>query len=170
MDKKISEMTKATVLAGEELIPIVQNGTNMTASVNLIRKDLTTETWVQTAISNAGGKTVIVVTLPAKGDANKIYLLPNVSSKANDIYDEYIWLEGGWEFLGNKQVTVDLTPYYTKVEVDDKFVIAVTGKVLSTNDFTTELKSKLDTSYTKEQIDALILSLTDRITALEPVP
>lgn len=60
------------------------------------------------------GGTEIVQTLPAQGIVNKIYLVANESSRANDVYDEYIWLTGqGWEFLGNKQITVDLTNYVT---------------------------------------------------------
>lgn len=56
----------------------------------------------------------VVQTLPAQGIVNKIYLVANESSRANDVYDEYIWLTGqGWEFLGNKQITVDLTNYVT---------------------------------------------------------
>lgn len=39
------------------------------------------------------GKTITVVTeLPQTGDPDRIYLVPNESSRTNDIYDEYIWL------------------------------------------------------------------------------
>ena len=118
------------------------------------------------------GKTITVVTeLPQTGDPDRIYLVPNESSRTNDIYDEYIWLveQSKWEFLGNKHVDVDLTDYYTKEEVDDLIVPQVdaytkqesdskyatietvnnkvdkiSGKGLSTNDYTTEEKAKLE--------------------------
>lgn len=118
-NQKISQMTTAASLVGDELLPIVQNGSNKSTTVNQIRDGMATEEWVQNAIDNAGGKTVVVTSLPVKGDANKIYLVPNESARTNDVYDEYIYLTGnGWEFLGNKQVTIDLTGYYTKAEVD----------------------------------------------------
>lgn len=117
------------------------------------------------------GKTITVVTeLPQTGDPDRIYLVPNESSRTNDIYDEYIWLveQSKWEFLGNKHVDVDLTDYYTKEEVDalipqvdaytkqesdskyatietvNNKVDKVVGKQLSTEDYTTEEKAKLE--------------------------
>lgn len=117
------------------------------------------------------GKTITVVTeLPQTGDPDRIYLVPNESSRTNDIYDEYIWLveQSKWEFLGNKRVDVDLTDYYTKEEVDalipqvdaytkqesdskyatietvNNKVDKISGKGLSTNDYTTEEKTKLE--------------------------
>lgn len=62
---------------------------------------------------------------------------------------------------------------YTKEESDEKFVIKVSGKGLSSNDFTSELKSKLDSIdlsayYTKFESDekyALKTDITDHIDA-----
>ena len=112
-DIKISQMTPATTLAGDELIPIVQNGANKSTTVNKVIEGLATEQWVTNAIADAGGKVLVVTELPAKGNPNTIYMVPNESSRANDVYDEYIWMvtteKTGWEFLGNKHVEVDLT-------------------------------------------------------------
>ena len=149
-DIKISQMTPATTLAGDELIPIVQNGANKSTTVNKVIEGLATEQWVTDAIADAGGKVLVVTELPAKGNPNTIYMVPNESSRANDVYDEYIWMvtteKTGWEFLGNKHVEVDLTGYYNKTQVDkaiaDK-VDKVEGKQLSTEDYTTAEKTKL---------------------------
>lgn len=143
-DLKISQMTKATVLSGEELVPIVQNGANKSADIELIRKDLATETWVQDQI-NETHKVLVVQTLPAEGLLNRIYLVPNDATRPNDIYDEYIWLgpTNKWEFLGNKQVTIDLSAYYTKTDADDKFVQKEANKGLSTNDYTATDKAEV---------------------------
>lgn len=149
-DIKISQMTPATTLAGGELIPIVQNGANKSTTVNKVIEGLATEQWVTDAIADAGGKVLVVTELPAKGNPNTIYMVPNESSRANDVYDEYIWMvtteKTGWEFLGNKHVEVDLTDYYNKTQVDkaiaDK-VDKVEGKQLSTEDYTTAEKTKL---------------------------
>lgn len=158
---KISQMDATNTLAGDELVPIVQNGSNKSATISKIKEGLATEAWVIEAINNAGGKTVVVTELPAKGDVNKIYLIPNESSRANDVYDEYIYLiteqKTGWEFLGNKHVDVNLKDYYTKAEVNEAIegvegrttsalalkVDKVGGKQLSTNDYTTSEKNKL---------------------------
>lgn len=158
---KISQMDATNTLAGDELVPIVQNGSNKSATISKIKEGLATEAWVIEAINNAGGKTVIVTELPTKGDVNKIYLIPNESSRANDVYDEYIYLiteqKTGWEFLGNKHVDVNLKDYYTKAEVNETIegvegrttsalalkVDKVDGKQLSTNDYTTSEKNKL---------------------------
>lgn len=158
---KISQMNATNTLAGDELVPIVQNGSNKSATISKIKEGLATEAWVIEAINNAGGKTVVVTELPTKGDVNKIYLIPNESSSANDVYDEYIYLiteqKTGWEFLGNKHVDVNLKDYYTKAEVNEAIegvegrttsalalkVDKVDGKQLSTNDYTTSEKNKL---------------------------
>lgn len=158
---KISQMDATNTLAGDELVPIVQNGSNKSATISKIKEGLATEAWVIEAINNAGGKTVVVTELPTKGDVNKIYLIPNESSRANDVYDEYIYLiteqKTGWEFLGNKHVDVNLKDYYTKAEVNEAIegvegrttsalalkVDKVNDKQLSTNDYTTSEKNKL---------------------------
>lgn len=131
---KISQMDATNTLAGDELVPIVQNGSNKSATISKIKEGLATEAWVIEAINNAGGKTVVVTKLPTKGDVNKIYLIPNKSSRANDVYDEYIYLiteqKTGWEFLGNKHVDVNLKDYYTKAEVN-KAIEGVEGRTTS---------------------------------------
>lgn len=160
-DIKISQMTPATILAGDELIPIVQNGANKSTTVNKVIEGLATEQWVTDAIADAGGKVLVVTELPAKGNPNTIYMVPNESSRANDVYDEYIWMvtteKTGWEFLGNKHVEVDLTGYYNKTQVDKAIedsearstaaialkVDKVDGKQLSTNDYTTAEKQEV---------------------------
>lgn len=160
-DIKISQMTPATTLAGDELIPIVQNGANKSTTVNKVIEGLATEQWVTDAIADAGGKVLVVTELPTKGNPNTIYMVPNESSRANDVYDEYIWMvtteKTGWEFLGNKHVEVDLTGYYNKTQVDKAIedsearstaaialkVDKVDGKQLSTNDYTTAEKQEV---------------------------
>ena len=142
------------------------------------------------------GKTITVVTeLPQTGDPDRIYLVPNESSRTNDIYDEYIWLveQSKWEFLGNKHVDVDLTNYYTKEEVDELItphvdaytkqesdakyatievvntkVDKVVGKQLSTEDYTSEEKEKLAglSNYDDSKVKEDINSNTQAISTL----
>ena len=183
-DIKISQMTPATTLAGDELIPIVQNGANKSTTVNKVIEGLATEQWVTDAIANAGGKVLVVTELPAKGNPNTIYMVPNESSRANDVYDEYIWMvtteKTGWEFLGNKHVEVDLTGYYNKTQVDKAIedsearstaaialkVDKVDGKQLSTNDYTTAEKQKVAKIANKvDKVEGKQLSTEDYTTA-----
>lgn len=183
-DIKISQMTPATTLAGNELIPIVQNGTNKSTTVNKVIEGLATEQWVTDAIADAGGKVLVVTELPAKGNPNTIYMVPNKSSRANDVYDEYIWMvtteKTGWEFLGNKHVEVDLTGYYNKTQVDKAIkdsearstaaialkVDKVDGKQLSTNDYTTAEKQEVAKIANKvDKVKGKQLSTEDYTTA-----
>lgn len=183
-DIKISQMTPATTLAGDELIPIVQNGANKSTTVNKVIEGLATEQWVTDAIADAGGKVLVVTKLPAKGNPNTIYMVPNKSSRANDVYDEYIWMvtteKTGWEFLGNKHVEVDLTGYYNKTQVDKAIkdsearstaaialkVDKVDGKQLSTNDYTTAEKQKVAKIANKvDKVEGKQLSTEDYTTA-----
>lgn len=183
-DIKISQMTPATTLAGDELIPIVQNGANKSTTVNKVIEGLATEQWVTDAIADAGGKVLVVTELPAKGNPNTIYMVPNESSRANDVYDEYIWMvtteKAGWEFLGNKHVEVDLTGYYNKTQVDKAIgdsearstaaialkVDKVDGKQLSTNDYTTAEKQEVAKIANKvDKVEGKQLSTEDYTTA-----
>lgn len=183
-DIKISQMTPATTLAGDELIPIVQNGANKSTTVNKVIEGLATEQWVTDAIADAGGKVLVVTELPAKGNPNTIYMVPNESSRANDVYDEYIWMvtteKTGWEFLGNKHVEVDLTSYYNKTQVDKAIedsearstaaialkVDKVDGKQLSTNDYTTAEKQEVAKIANKvDKVEGKQLSTEDYTTA-----
>lgn len=61
----------------------------------------------QTAVRAA--KLEVVTELPEIGKKNQIYLVPNKSSVSGDAYDEYIWINNTWEFLGNKrlELTID---------------------------------------------------------------
>ena len=64
-----------------------------------------------------------------------------------DSYAEYVWTEAGkWEYIGQIQAT-DLSEYYKKSDIDTFLgnkVDVEAGKGLSANDFTNELKAKLD--------------------------
>lgn len=68
---------------------------------------------VSTAINTAIGNSLhltkeVVVTLPAQGSDNVIYLVPNGKLGSNT-KDEYMWINGGWEKIGSSDV--DLSGY-----------------------------------------------------------
>lgn len=79
--------------------------------------------------------------------ANKTELDGIVDKEVGDVYNladtgvNYVWTGTEWDSLSGN---VDLTGYYTKTEADGKFVAKETGKGLSTNDLTNELKAKIE--------------------------
>lgn len=88
-----------------------------------------------------------------KGRVDTVNDLPATGNKTGDVYmvgtveslqkDEYYWTGTAWEFFGR---TIDMSAYYTKSEVDNLLggkVDKVTGKQLSTEDYTTAEKTKL---------------------------
>lgn len=117
----------------------------------------------------------VVTDLPTSNIKKHIYLIKDNSSVEFNRYKEYIYTgdtsaaynEEKWEILGDFRVTVDLVPYAKKADVNAalaKKVDAVSGKGLSTNDFTSVYKSKLDgissgatadSAITTGEIDAL---------------
>lgn len=125
-------------------------------------KDYATETFVMEQINNTEHfHREIVDALPLTGKDNVLYLVPKKGSD-KDIYNEYIWTGADYEFMGT--TAVDLTDYYQKNEVDELLgtkVNKVSGKQLSTNDYTTAEKTKLaslenyDDSELRSKVDAL---------------
>ena len=88
----------------------------------------------------------LVTSLPSSGESNKIYIVKD-GSDANDVYQEYYYTNGAWEKIGTHAVKVDLTPYAKTTDVNTALsgkVDKVSGKGLSTHDFTAGYKSKLD--------------------------
>ena len=68
----------------------------------------------------------------AADDADQyLYMVPKTGSDADDVYDEYMVLDGKVEHVGNTKV--DLSGYVLKED----------GKGLSANDYTDEEKTKL---------------------------
>lgn len=59
----------------------------------------------------------VVDSLPESGLVNRIYLVPNIDAAQNNLFDEYIWVNGAWEFITTKIVEVDLVNYPTNDEL-----------------------------------------------------
>lgn len=107
-----------------------------------------TKSEVTTQISTAVGNltefdTQVVQTLPATGVKGTIYFTPN-NHGANDIYDEFIYVNNAWEKIGNTQV--DLTGY---ARTDQLANVAVTGSynnLVDTPDIPTKISDLVDDS------------------------
>lgn len=87
----------------------------------------------------------VVTVLPTEDiSTTTVYLKTGAKSDPDNIYDEYIYVNSKWELLGTQKI--DLTNFYTKEEADGLLngkVDKVSGKGLSTNDYTTAEKNKL---------------------------
>lgn len=96
---------------------------------NLVNYYLKTETYTRAeiqALINAIRSMSIqsVTSLPTEGVSNVIYLVPKTGA-GNDVKDEYIWI-GSWEKIGSTDI--DLSGYYTSVQVDALLEDAMTNK------------------------------------------
>lgn len=90
-----------------------------TATAGTDTTQIATTAFVKTAITNALGNFTgvsyeVVQTLPATGAAGTIYLISNSGTNPN-IYDEYIYVNNGFEKIGTTDV--DLTNYWSKTEL-----------------------------------------------------
>ena len=134
-------------------------------------KSFKTETEIIQLINNAKKlKKEVVTSLPSTGQEDIIYLLKN-KGDANNFYTEYLWINGSWEIIGDTKV--DLTDYAKKSDVKTKLsemtsdsthrtvsdtekttwdnkVDQVSGKTLSSNDFTNDFKSTIESLTMKD--------------------
>ena len=114
-----------------------------------LKTDTYTQAEVNALIGSLSGIDIQVVSSLPTTDISQhtIYLVPKQTAGTNDVYDEYVNTTGtsaGWELIGD--TTIDLSNYYTKQEVDTLLagkVDKVTGKGLSTEDYTTAEQAKL---------------------------
>lgn len=72
---------------------------------------------------------------PETGKENKIYVVPNPDGQGDDIYDEYMWVNGKWEKLGSFKASVDLSAYQTKqddsLKTESKTVVGAINELQS---------------------------------------
>ena len=75
--------------------------------------------WVTDRLRNLTGFTAKAVdALPETGEDNIIYLVKNEeSTETQNVYDEYLWINGAFEKLKSTD-KIDLSDYYTKSQAD----------------------------------------------------
>lgn len=105
----------------------------------------------------------IVDQLPSIGETNIIYLVKK-SGSAPDIHEEYVFVDGKWEKIGNTEI--DLSNYYTRAEVDAKIPvipnietsISGAGNVITLIEVDANNKHKVNATkgisvYTQQEVD-----------------
>lgn len=101
--------------------PIMCRDDNGRASINTPESDsqIANKKYVDTQIANFDFIKVVssldAVTNPLP---NKIYLVPNENSDTQNLFDEWIFVNGKWEWITTKEIDVDLTDYATIEYVD----------------------------------------------------
>lgn len=156
-------------------LPYVGGDLDMTQINNAITTALTnyyTKTETDNAISEAIGN--LGTLFRFKGRVDTVNDLPVSDNQQGDVYlvgteganefAEYYWTGTFFDYMG-KTISIDLTDYYKKSEVDnllDGKVDKVEGKGLSTEDFTTELKNRLNSLENYDDT-----ALTARVSAIE---
>lgn len=99
---------------------------------------------LKTMISNLANLRIEVVNeLPSTGETNVIYLVKKAGTNP-DVHDEYVYVEGNWEKIGNTEV--DLSNYYTKDQVYTK-----------------------SETYSQEEVGALITEIEGKIPTIPNV-
>lgn len=156
-------------------LPYIGGDLDMTQINNAITTALTnyyTKTETDNAISEAIGN--LGTLFRFKGRVDTVNDLPVSDNQQGDVYlvgaeganefAEYYWTGTFFDYMG-KTISIDLTDYYKKSEVDnllDGKVDKVEGKGLSTEDFTTELKNRLNSLENYDDT-----ALTARVSAIE---
>ena len=156
-------------------LPYVGGDLDMTEINEAITTALTdyyTKTETDNAISEAIGN--LGTLFRFKGRVDTVNDLPASDNQQGDVYlvgaeganefAEYYWTGTFFDYMG-KTTSIDLTDYYKKTDVDNLLngkVDKVEGKGLSTEDFTTELKNRLNSLENYDDT-----ALTARVAAIE---
>ena len=112
-----SEVTiKVVKVNGQALSPEGSKAVNVDLSTYAIKTEVTKE--IAQAVSGIKGfDAQVVSSLPQTGEKGILYLVANSGSGQN-IYDEYLWVNGKYEKLGTREI--DLTAYAKKTELPTK--------------------------------------------------
>ena len=136
----------------------------------------------------------IVTSLPETGDENTLYFVPSTSPESNNVYDEYMYIDGMWEYIGSKAIniedisesrvdTIEEVKERTPISPKDKMKlivgkivktfadiknIAFSGSIADITDFDTVLStSLLSTESGKRALDEAVGKvLNDKIEAI----
>lgn len=153
-------MSKRIILKGEEIV----SEEYMIEYINqiLTDNDFATKEDITEALKDIEGISLeIVTTLPTTNIVpGTIYLIKDetVSTEGNNIYNEYIYINGKWENLGTTNTTIDMSNYSTTEEMNAAIEEAIsnieTGGDVDLTDYATK-------EYVDDTISNINLTETD---------
>lgn len=116
-DLEDTRLVQSDIKAGEHItVNYAPDNNQVTIEADL--SNYYTQTEVNNLISAISDFHIAVVDeLPQSGEARTIYLVPKPAGYENNIRNEYIWVNGDWELIGD--TAVDLSNYYNKTEIDN---------------------------------------------------
>lgn len=101
-----------------------------------------------------------VSALPSVGKPNKIYCVPKTETKPGNIYDEYIWANNRWEYLGEKELKIDLTDYVKKDYIATSnrsgLITPANGLLVTSSNASTYCANYNETSYKSANVNTFI--------------
>ncbi len=119
---KVSQLTNDSGFQNADEVDeaITGKGYQTAAQVDTIvtGKGYQTAAQVETAINTKIGAInhfEVVDTLPATGEKNVIYLTPKASAQTRNAKDEWIYVDGAFEKIGDTEI--DLSNYWTKTDL-----------------------------------------------------
>lgn len=139
-------------------IPDVSNF--ITSSVdNLVNYYKKSETYTQSEVNNLIGAIQqfhyeIVSTLPQTGANNILYLVPKTTTETQNVYDEYVYANNGWEKIGDTQI--DLSDYVTITMLNNAL-----ANYTTTTDLTTLLNAKQDNITSSNKLSSDLVDDTN---------
>ena len=89
-----------------------QTASQVTATITTRINGLASQTYVNQQIANSAHlkkEKVTVLPLPSSADSNTIYIVAKTDGSGNDIFDEYLLMDGKFELVGNSKM--DLSGY-----------------------------------------------------------
>ena len=134
---RVSELWAAIIAKiGASLAGYVKT-TDLSAAISSALTDYATTTAVQSAIQSAltqymttedveeaiaaavaevtGISIQVVAEVPPTGTEKIIYMVPSTGGSGQNVKDEFMWIEGKWEKIGD--TNVDLSGYWSKTEL-----------------------------------------------------
>ena len=88
----------------------------------------------------------VVDTRPETGEPNFIYLVPTTSTRAKNVKDEWIWVDGDWELIGSTAFKLNLIQDADGIVINDNALQKATEEQdgLMTKEMVKEFRGKQD--------------------------